>query len=1439
MSSAARRSLGPHGGGEAPPDGSDSSSVHLEALEVRLLLSEGPVAWSPISTAAGDLPLPPTSSGQTAALTLDVDKSGTTDFVIASRTSTGSIVWYSRTATGWVQRLIADGVNSVEAGGAVHDVDSDGDLDVIFGGDYRSNWISWWENPYPNYVADVPWTRHVIKNTGANKHHDMAIGDFDGDGAAELAAWNQGAKQLLLFEIPTNPRTAGPWAASVIYGWTAGSEHEGLAAADVDLDGVMDIVGGGRWFEYVDGAGFTEHVIDDAMRFTRVAVGQLIAGGRPEIVFVPGDSDGPMKLYEWVSNSWRPTTLIGNVRHGHTLAIGDVNADGSADILLGEMGQWSEPANPPNNPDALLRVLYGDGRGGFSTQVVSQGQGVHEGRLADLDNDGDLDILGKPFRHNIPRIDIWLSSSSGALPLDQWQRREVAATTPTPSLFVFTDDMDRDGLIDIIADGSWYRNPGSLGAAWSANNIGGAPNIAAVHDFDGDGDPDILSTLGAGAASNSDFVWGRNNGSGAFEILTNIPAGTGNFLQGAAVDRFGPNGSGPLEIALSWHADGSAVQMLTLPADPASGTWTIRDMSAVSQSEQLSSGDIDRDGDADLLLGTVWLRNDQSTWTPFTVHVTALPPDRNRLIDMNGDGRLDAVVGYERASAPAKLAWYEQPADPTGVWIEHTIATDIVGPMSLDVADMDRDGDLDVVVGEHNLNDPAAAKLLICANSTGAGELWGRWVVHVGDEHHDGALTVDIDADGDLDIVSIGLSHRRVHLYENRAISDAPGENNPPTVDNAAFAVDENAAAGTVVAAVVARDPDNDPLTFSITGGNTSGAFAIGATSGVLTVSNPSALNPSVGFTLTVRVVDPGGLSDAAAVTVDVVPHTTDRVTDGLVTLYIFDAGGGAVVADVSGVGSPCDLVIADLGAVTWGDSTLRISSPTILTVDGSSTKVNSSIMASSALTLEAWITPANTTQDGPARIMTLSSDPLARNFTMGQGLWGSQPSDRIDVRLRTTATSANGQPSLTTAPSTLDATLCHVVYTRNASGAATVYIDGDVVATGTVGGNLSNWDTTYTFALANELTGDRPWLGTYHLAAVYSDALTAAEVAQNYVAGGGAPGEPDDNNPPTVDNAAFTVVENVAAGTVVAAVVARDSDNDPLTFSITGGNSAGAFAIGASTGVLTVSNPSALNPSVDFSLTVRVVDPGGLSDAAAVTVDVLPDTPDRVTDGLVVLYTFDAGGGTVVADVSGVGPSCDLVIDDLGAVTWGDSTLTIDSSTILTVDGSSTKVNTSIKASNALTLEAWITPANATQDGPARIMTLSADPLSRHFTIGQGLWGSQPSDRIDVRLRTTATSANGQPSLTTAPGTLDATLTHVVYTRDAAGAAAIYIDGDAIAAATVGGDLSNWDTTFSFALANELTGDRPWLGTYHLAAVYSDALTAEEVIQNFEAGAD
>ncbi|MFT5049174.1 MAG: hypothetical protein ACI8QZ_000564 [Chlamydiales bacterium] len=236
------------------------------------------------------------------------------------------------------------------------------------------------------------------------------------------------------------------------------------------------------------------------------------------------------------------------------------------------------------------------------------------------------------------------------------------------------------------------------------------------------------------------------------------------------------------------------------------------------------------------------------------------------------------------------------------------------------------------------------------------------------------------------------------------------------------------------------------------------------------------------------------------------------------------------------------------------------------------------------------------------------------------------------------------------------------------------------------------------------------------------------------------------------------------------------------------------------------------------------------------VELTLFPSGGGRVANGLVALYNFDESTGSVVRDVSGVS-GVDLTIDNTSRVTWNAGSLTLQAPTVLRSSGPATELTQLLTASNAATLELWIEPADLTQEGPARIFSLSGGTSTRNFTIGQGLWGGQAANRLDVRMRTTATDNDGLPSVTSAAGSLAAALSHVVYTRDAGGTVKLFVNGVQLLSDFRGGDLSNWDSNFGLFLGNEASGDRPWLGTFHLSAAYDRALAPSEVVQNFLAG--
>ena len=150
------------------------------------------------------------------------------------------------------------------------------------------------------------------------------------------------------------------------------------------------------------------------------------------------------------------------------------------------------------------------------------------------------------------------------------------------------------------------------------------------------------------------------------------------------------------------------------------------------------------------------------------------------------------------------------------------------------------------------------------------------------------------------------------------------------------------------------------------------------------------------------------------------------------------------------------------------------------------------------------------------------------------------------------------------------------------------------------------------------------------------------------------------------------------------------------------------------------------------------------------------------------------------------------------------------------------------VKKSGELTVEVWVTPGKEKQSGPARIITLSKDTGQRNFTLGQD------GDRFEFRLRTSQTNPNGIPALASPGAVVKPEKSHIVCTFQA-GVGRMFLNGRMIGKHEVGGDLSNWDEGLRLGLGNEFTGDRPWEGEFHFAAIYSRALGDEEIQRHFE----
>jgi len=252
-------------------------------------------------------------------------------------------------------------------------------------------------------------------------------------------------------------------------------------------------------------------------------------------------------------------------------------------------------------------------------------------------------------------------------------------------------------------------------------------------------------------------------------------------------------------------------------------------------------------------------------------------------------------------------------------------------------------------------------------------------------------------------------------------------------------------------------------------------------------------------------------------------------------------------------------------------------------------------------------------------------------------------------------------------------------------------------------------------------------------------------------------------------------------------------------------------------------------------AIPATVVDPNLVtSKALRLTDGIVASDGGRQEANVIAKYEFKTGSGNTAFDTSGVEPALNLTLS--GSYSWvGGWGVAFNGGKAQGSTTASKKLNDLIAATGEYSIEAWVAPANVTQDGPARIITYSGGTTSRNFMLGQTLY------QYDFLNRSANTDQNGMPSLSTAAADedLQATLQHVVATYDPTNGRRIYVNGKFTddVDSVPGGVLSAWDNTFAFALGSEVDNTNKWAGTLRLVEIHNRALTDVQVKQNYDVG--
>jgi len=358
----------------------------------------------------------------------------------------------------------------------------------------------------------------------------------------------------------------------------------------------------------------------------------------------------------------------------------------------------------------------------------------------------------------------------------------LLSSNSTNARSIVSADIDGDGDLDLLtaaqgtAELAWFENTDGLGSFGPKIIIANVSTIymALAGDMDADGDLDVI-VISNGADR---IIWYENtNGAGTFSTGTIITTLTNG---GTSIDITDIDGDGDLDVVSTSYLDSKLAYYLN-DGLGVFGPQVI--ISSMSGAIFVSAADMDNDGDMDLLAAAS-LGNKVSYFenngagvfaTPVTISTTASAVTSVIASDINGDSNLDVLVSY---SGNDKIVWFAN-TNGTGIFGAEQIISSVADrPFKVDAADLDNDGDMDVLSA--NFND---GEIVWYENTNGAGSFGAAQVISTVAQGASFVSTADIDADGDVDVFSASYSNHNFNFYRNSLISVGVNESKTTTMN--------------------------------------------------------------------------------------------------------------------------------------------------------------------------------------------------------------------------------------------------------------------------------------------------------------------------------------------------------------------------------------------------------------------------------------------------------------------------------------------------------------------------------------------------------------------------------------------------------------------------------------------------------------------------------
>ena len=628
------------------------------------------------------------ASKASAVYTADLDNDGDQDVLSASN---NLIAWYTNDGSGkfGAQQIIT---TQAKLATSVHaaDLDGDGDTDVL-STSYDEIPLAWYENDGAgNFGQPQAFPSQQIYN----EMEVVYTADLDGDGDPDVLAASLFSDRIVWYE---NDGKGNFNIEQPID--TQAYDAQDVFPVDMDNDGDLDILSAFRhslaWYES-DGEGNfgpPQLITEQAYNVRSVFAKDLDGDGDADVLSASGFDINDDKI-AWYENL--DGVAFGEQQVITTLAIiplavyaDDLDGDGDPDVLSASYRDYK------------TAWYANDGMGNFGTEyiITSHVLGLLSIHTADLDNDGDQDVLSASSFFDNNKIAWYQNDGTG-----NFGPQQIITYQANGARLVYTADLDGDGDPDVLSASShsstdkiaWYENDGNGNFGQQQIITTQTDDVISIYtiDLDGDGDQDVLSA----SSDDNKIAWYQNDGTGSFGPQQIISTQVRNASSVFAIDLDG-DGDQDVLSASAWFFDNSIAWYENDGQANFSEPKGITSETSLAQT--VYAADLDGDGDPDVLSASkhdnkiAWYENDgKGNFGPQKV-ISLLTDGAIDVYttDLDEDGDQDVVSA---SSDDNKIAWYQN--DGTGSFgPQQIIMLQSRSAIMVHASDLDGDGDQDVL----------------------------------------------------------------------------------------------------------------------------------------------------------------------------------------------------------------------------------------------------------------------------------------------------------------------------------------------------------------------------------------------------------------------------------------------------------------------------------------------------------------------------------------------------------------------------------------------------------------------------------------------------------------------------------------------------------------------------------------------------------------------